>query len=63
VSRSERVCKTLPMWMLRMILASGRRGWWAAAWLEIWHREIASVVEAESSDSGPWPVVMPVGRN
>jgi hypothetical protein len=49
--------------MLRMILASGRRGWWAAAWLEIWHREIASVVEAESSDSGPWPVVMPVGRN
>ena len=29
--------------------------------IEIWEREIAATVEAESSDSGPWPVSMPPG--
>jgi hypothetical protein len=47
--------------MLRMILASGRRGWWGAAWIELHHREVIEVVEAEASDSGPWPVSLPPG--
>lgn len=63
MSRADRVCKTLPLWMLKMILRSGRRGWWSAAWIEMHRREVLDVVEAESSDSGPWPVVMPDGRN
>jgi hypothetical protein len=63
VTRAERVCAKLPTWMLRAIIASpARRSWWAAAYLEIWRREVADVVQAEADEeSGPWPVVAPRG--
>lgn len=49
--------------MLRMILAlPAHRGWWSAAWLELWRREVVEVVEAEADDtSGPWAVEPPRG--
>ncbi len=64
MSRAEKVCASLPTWALKsMVKMPARRAWWAAAWLEIWRREVADVVAAEADDeSGPWPCVMPGGR-
>lgn len=65
MTRAERVCASLSTWMLRMIVAGPRwRGWWSAAWLELWRREVVEVIEAETiDDSGPWAVDAPKGRN
>lgn len=57
--------RSLPTWMLRMILRlPSRRGWWAEAWVEIWRREVLEAVEAEADDeSGPWLVAPPQGMH
>jgi len=45
--------RSLPTWMLRMILRlPTSRGMWTDAWLEIWKREVADVVQAEADDEG-----------
>ncbi len=64
MSRAERACRKLPTWMLREIL--GRTiagGWWTAAYLELWKREVEDEILIATSDdeSGPWPCVMPRG--
>ena len=63
MSRAERVCRTLPSWMLRQILSwRSWRNWWTAAWIELHQREVLDVVASTADDeSGPWPVVMPRG--
>lgn len=63
MSRAERVCKSLPTWALRVLLATAaKRSWWAAAYLELFRREVIEVVEEEAdAESGPWPAVMPPG--
>jgi hypothetical protein len=64
MTRAERVCAKLPTWMLRALLSTAaKRSWWSAAYLELWRREVLDVVQAEAdAESGPWPVVMPDGR-
>ncbi len=64
-TRAERMCRTLPVWMLRMLLQlPSWRNWWTAAWLELHQREVVNVVAAEASDeSGPWLVAPPRGMH
>lgn len=65
MTRAERVCKSLPDWMLRRILSwPSWRNWWTAAWLELHHREVTLVVETTAVDeSGPWMVAPPRGMH
>lgn len=61
MSRADRVCPTLPTWMLRMIVTfPSWRDWWAVAWLEIWKREVEDVVAMTADEeNGPWPCTKP----
>ena len=65
MTRADRFCRDAPSWMLRMLLAlPSWRNWWAAAYLELWNREVAAVVEVTSdNEGGPWPTSMPGGRH
>ena len=65
MSRSERMCRTLPSWMLRRILSwPSWRNWWTAAWLELHQREVLDVVAASANDEdGPWPCDFPTGMH
>lgn len=61
MSRADRVCRTLPAWMLRTLLQlPSWRNWWTAAWLEL-HKRLVEDVAAETAneESGPW-LVAPV---
>lgn len=65
MTRRERVCRTLPSWSLRRILASSlAHEWWTTAYLELWKREVEDELLAATDDeSGPWLCVMPRGMH
>ena len=65
MNRAQRVCRSLPEWSLRLLLRMPTtRGWWMAAWVELWRRAVEFELElARDDDSGPWPVAMPRGMH
>jgi hypothetical protein len=65
MTRAERICRSLPLWMLRQVAALGcRRSWVEAAERELWHRSIEGVIAETTAEdeSGPWAVDAPKGR-
>lgn len=59
----ERVCRSMPTSALHALLILPRDAWWAAAWIELFQREVVDAVANETNESGPWPVAMPRGMH
>ena len=55
--------RRMPTWMLRLILKTPfMRGYWGAAYIELWKREVLDVVDEEvSSKRASWAAPMPEG--
>lgn len=61
----ERVCRSMPTSALHaLLILPSWSAWWAAAWIELFQREVVDDVANETNnESGPWPVAMPRGMH
>lgn len=63
MSREERVCRSLPSWMLRLIVKCGLGDWPGSAWLTLHKREVVDFAIAYADDHDAYPVSLPPGMH